>query len=105
MEALVQRRASERIAADIGVRFACGSLFYAGTITDMSEKGMFIRTNICLPQGSLFIAIILADKKMLQVFARVKRTSRGNGNCDGMGVEITNPSFNYLQYISKLQSS
>lgn len=98
-----QKRRFERITAELEVRFFFGNIFYSGVVTNLSENGMFIRTKISSSLEAVFSIIIHPEKKLLHVLAKVKRLQKTNG-CDGIGVEIINPSQYYLELINSLKS-
>ncbi len=99
----MERRYSERITSDVEARFFYGKLFYAGKITDLSEKGMFVSTRKCLPQDTLFIVMTCENNRVLNMYVKVKRLIRTNGCNDGMGLEIISPPADYLHYVDGLK--
>jgi hypothetical protein len=68
---IADRRSHERIPARIQTRFFCGSRIYAGDITDISEKGMFVRTEMRLPVNSRIDIMILVDGKVISEIRRL----------------------------------
>ena len=61
----MERRALKRIPSDVKASFFCNETDYFGTITDMSENGMYIKTDqISFPIESL-MDIIIGIKTML----------------------------------------
>ncbi len=99
----MERRDSERIPSDVEARFCHGNMFYAGKITDLSEKGMFVNTRKCFPPDTLFLIMICENNRVLKMSAKVKRFIRTNGCNDGMGLEIISPSADYLHYVDGLK--
>ncbi|MBI5408568.1 MAG: PilZ domain-containing protein [Nitrospirae bacterium] len=101
----MEKRAVERIPANLSARFFYGNMFYTGTILNLSEKGMFISTRRCLPCESMFVIIIRSESKLMQVVARVKRLAKDNGHYGGMGVELLNATVEYSEFIGGLKEN
>ena len=104
------RRAYKRVPTRMEARFLCGNRYYAGKITDVSEKGMFINTDIRLPENSSFDIIMLINNKVTKVPVTVRRTVESTYRSDnfssgGMGVELMKSSTQYLSYVSGLKSA
>ncbi|RJQ50017.1 MAG: hypothetical protein C4538_01025 [Nitrospiraceae bacterium] len=99
----MEKRAFERIPANINARFFYGNIFYTGNILNLSEKGMFISTRRCLPSDSMFVVIVRLEDKLLKVVAKVKRLTKGSGYHNGMGVELVYTSVGYLEFVSSLK--
>lgn len=99
----MERRSHARISTKIDARFFYGNLFYSGTVSNISGKGMFINTKRLLPSGSIFVVLIRTENQLLKVIARVKRNIRDNGVNDGMGVELLSPSAMYMDLVGGLQ--
>lgn len=90
MESFMERRSFDRIPVRIDARFFYGNMFYTGTVCDLSEGGMFIRTRKYLPANAIFLLMLRLNNKVLQIPAQVKRYVRTNGSRDGMGVVLMN---------------
>lgn len=97
------KRTVERLQSGIDARFNYGDMFYSGKIMNMSEKGMFIQTKICLPAGTMFVIMVREEHHLLKMLARVKYSSRARVLHAGMGVEILNPPTYYTEYVDKLR--
>lgn len=105
----VERRSHERTPARIQARFFCGNRIYAGNITDVSEKGMFVRTDMSMPVDSKIDIMILVDRKVVKIPVTVRRRVNGNSSGgpalnSGMGVELTRSVRQYTEYIQNLKS-
>lgn len=100
----MEKRSFERIDADVDVRFSYGYIFYTGSITNLSEKGLFIRTKNCLPTNSLILIMFREDDELLKILARVKRSTKSNRYDDGMGIEVLNPQRKYIDYVNNMKS-
>lgn len=100
-----EKRACERIPANIAVRFFCVTLLnavYYGTVNNISEKGMLIKTETCFPRNT-DIRLFIYKEKIMQVDAKVKRGIRTEGLYAAMGIEIINSDEDYFQFISSLK--
>jgi hypothetical protein len=102
------RRAHTRIPATIQARFFCGTRIYAGDILDISEKGMFISTEIRLPVNARFDIMILVDRKVVKLPVTVRRTVKpdgpgGNPTVSGMGVELTRSVQEYSDLVHSVE--
>ncbi len=95
----MDKRAFKRIPAAIDVRFLCNSSEYKGTITNISENGMYISTReICSPFASQFEVIIDLKGKDLAVPVNMSRILLSPDSHDGIGVQLINdiPEFTAL---------
>ncbi len=100
-----EKRAYQRILANIEARFFHDNMFYSGTVLNLSEKGMFVRTRRYLPSESKFIIVMRGEKEVLKILAKVKRVTKTDGYHDGMGIEVLNPSEEYLDFVNRLKMS
>jgi len=101
---LKERRSSERFKTNIDARFFYGNLFYSGTVSDVSDSGMFINTKRYLPADSMFVVIIRLENELLKVIAKVKRLTSTADNGAGMGVVLLSPSRSYLDLVSTMKT-
>ena len=99
----MEKRLYERVESNLKSRFFYGNMFFAGTIENISEKGMFISSDTCLPEGSFFVVILREGEKLIKVIAKVKRNCKTEDVFDGMGVELLSPSKSYLEYVDNLK--
>jgi c-di-GMP-binding flagellar brake protein YcgR len=99
----MQRRAFERITVDFKVRYFCGDTAWNGTVTDLSENGMFINTTINFPFDYNFELLLPMNDQVIKISAVIKRMVRNKGIYRGMGVELVNPPQNYLQLVNELR--
>ncbi len=105
-----ERRAFDRMPTEMDARFMCGNRYYAGKITDVSEKGMFINTDIRLPNNITLDIIMLIDNEIEIVPVTVKRSVEAsycsdNISSGGMGVELIKSPAKFLIYVSDLKSA
>lgn len=99
-----ERRAFERFHTNLEARLFYGKLIYAGKITDLSQKGMFINTNIKFPVSSEFMMVVLLDGQTVKIPIKVIRTSKSDINNDpesGIGVELLDTPGIYLDFIGR----
>ena len=97
------RRACLRILLKINVKFYCCEKVYSGTVTNISEKGMFIRTNeMCFPDNRQFDLTIPLEDEYAIVPVKINRLVNLEGGQCGMGVELLNPSLKYVEYVENL---
>ena len=99
----MQRRTFERIPVDFKVRYFCGDNACKGTVTDLSENGMFIDTTIDFPFDSNFKLVLPLDDEVINISAIIKRVVKSRGIYKGIGVELVNPPENYLQFVNELR--
>ncbi len=100
-----EKRTFKRIPAKISIVYLYGNMFYSGDILNLSEKGIFIKTKWCIPYESVFILMIQVGNELLKVMAKVKRSARLNDNCDGIGIEIPDPSDGYLDFVKRQKTT
>ena len=77
-------------------------MFYSGTILNLSENGMLIKTNINISCGESFIVLIPAKKELPKLIASVKRITGENSISPGFGVELTDPPQQYTDFVENL---
>lgn len=102
----MQKRAFERIPADIKIKFHCNEMDYDGTVTSISENGMFICTSdVCFPFDYEFKIVLPVNAEVLNLRVKVSRITRSDNRYDGIGVEILKPSPQYLKFVGGLKSN
>lgn len=100
----LKRRAFERIPASL--EFHSLNVDYFGVVTDLSENGMFIKSQkISFPFKKQFEILIPINDNMLNVLVKVTRIIKSKRFYDGIGVELLKPSRNYLNLVRSLRSS
>jgi hypothetical protein len=105
-----ERRSHDRIPANMEARFQYGNRFYAGKITNVSESGMFIHTDMALPRSSTMEVIVMIGKEVVRLPATVRRTVNNlkkntSYKPGGIGVELHKSSPQYLSFVNKLKYS
>ncbi|MBI5666084.1 MAG: PilZ domain-containing protein [Nitrospirae bacterium] len=97
------RRSTWRIPIRLNVILSCGSRVSTGTVTNISEKGMFINAEVTgYSEDSKFDISIPLKEGVLHVPGKLVRLSKINGSSNGMGVELTDPPQNYLEFVENL---
>lgn len=97
----MEKRASQRVP--VTLEFHCFDTEYFGTVTNLSEKGMFIKSQkICFPLMLQFEISIPVEQEMLNIPVKVNRMIKSNGYYDGMGVELLEQPQKYLEFINWL---
>jgi hypothetical protein len=84
----------------------CCNREYFGTVINLSEKGMFIKSQkIDFPFVLQFELSISLKDKTFKVPVKVNRVTKSNGYYDGLGVEVVNPPKDYLDLVDSLNST
>jgi len=97
------RRTTWRIPIRLSVIFNSGSRVSHGTVTNISEKGMFISAEVTgFTEDSQFEISIPLKGEVLHVPGRLVRLSKINGSNNGIGVELMDPPQNYLDFVEGL---
>lgn len=96
-------RGFDRINVLIDVKINCHNRSYDGTVTNLSENGMLIRTHqiTSLRNSHVEVSIPLREE-MLHLSGRLVRQEDISGYYNGIGVEIINPPQKYLDFIDSL---
>ncbi|MBI5097903.1 MAG: PilZ domain-containing protein [Nitrospirae bacterium] len=96
-------RTFDRIPVLIDIKINCNNMVVTGTLINISEHGMFIRTNR-MPspiQSQIDITIPLKDES-IHISGKIVREENIQGYYNGVGVEVLNPPQNYLDFIDNL---
>jgi hypothetical protein len=104
------RRSSERIPVTVPARFFCGNKVYEGKVTDISENGMFVATDMRLPKNSRIDIMILVNNKVVTIPVSVKRTVNPDIRQDmtsdsGVGVELVQVPQKYADFVKSRMMS
>lgn len=96
-------RTVDRIPVLIDVKIDYDKSVYIGTLMNISESGMFIRTNkIPSPMQSQIEISILLNGEEIRVSGKLVREENIRGYYNGIGVEVLNPPQNYIDFIDNL---
>jgi hypothetical protein len=98
----MEQRRSKRISQNLNAALPCCNKLYAGTVSNLSENGMLIDSDISIPINSRFEIIIQIGKEILKIHAIHIRLVKNGKNCNGMGVELLYPPQKYLDFVSKI---
>lgn len=99
----MEKRSCERIDANIEVRFSYGYMFYTGTIANLSQRGLFIRTKNRLPDNAVLLILFRLENDLLKLLAKVRHSDKSNSKYEGMGIELLNPQKEYLNFMESLK--
>lgn len=98
----MKKRAFERVPVHLESR--CFDIDNFGTVTDLSENGMFISSKkISFPLDSQFEVSVNLNTEHLNLPVQVRRITKTNGYYDGIGVELLNCSSDYLKLVNRLR--
>lgn len=101
----LQRRAFERFPANFMVHFYYGDSINFGTVTDISENGMFVKTKIPIADvNSEFEVVIPSPHSELKVPVLVRRIAKNNDLYEGFGVEVRNRPEEYAAYVQNIKN-
>ena len=96
-------RTVDRIPVLIDVKLNYDKSVYTGTLMNISESGMFIRTNkMPSPLQSQIEISILLNEEVICVSGKLVREENIRGYYNGIGVEVLNPPQNYIDLIDNL---
>jgi hypothetical protein len=98
----MNKRTFDRTSVNLALRFPFSNTFIPGTVTDLSENGMFINTELCFPLESKFEVLIKLKNGILTIPVQIARVVRSNNKYSGMGVKILTSPPEYLEYLSSL---
>lgn len=105
----MERRAHERLPAQLQARIFYGNIVYTGTVTNLSECGMFVATRMNFPVDSMFIIVVLQNGQTFKIPIKVSRVAKTNhppvAEEHGIGVTLLNPPREYLDFVSKCKAS
>ena len=96
-------RVFNRIPVHIAVTINNGTDSCDGTLMNLSEKGMFIRTNSfpCQINSDLEVTIPMRDDA-IQITGKLIRVEDIRGYYKGIGISVPNPPQEYLDFLDSL---
>jgi hypothetical protein len=102
----MERRTYERLPAKLQAKLFYGNTTYTGTVSNLSENGMFICTRTSFPVDSIFEITLLQNGKSYKIMVQVRRMAKACGHYPdteehGIGVMLLEPPRDYLEFISK----
>ena len=102
---LMEKRTHKRIDVDIETRFYCRGILYGGNISNISEQGLFISMEeVCFSSGLPFEVFIENNGKTITIPAYIKRIVMAPDSSNGIGVEISDPPKEYIDYVNSLRT-
>jgi hypothetical protein len=99
------KRAFERIPSSLVVKFLQDDSVCYGIVTNISEKGMCIKSGVCLPSDSQIKLEIPLKDSQLEIFAKVIRVEKTSDFYDTMGVELIKPTKKYLKIVNSFKTT
>ena len=100
----MEKRTLEKIPVDVEVEFYCNDRVYYGTVKNLSEKGMFISTKrIYFPFDMEFEMYIPRKEKSFRLPVNLARMTTSPDSSDALGVEVQEPSREYLEFVNSLR--
>ncbi|RJR15257.1 MAG: PilZ domain-containing protein [Nitrospiraceae bacterium] len=109
-----RKRAYERIPVHIRTSFFYNNQSYAGTLKDLSLIGMYIEADQSLPVKSkadllnpfksYCVVHVPLRAGTLKVIVKIRRLVKVDNNLKSMGVELVNPSQDYLEFVSSIRN-
>jgi hypothetical protein len=99
------KRAFERIPSSLVVKFLQDDSVCYGIVTNISEKGMCIKSGVCLPCDSQIKLEIPLKDSQLEIFAKVIRVEKTSDFYDTMGVELIKPTKKYLKIVNSFKTT
>lgn len=109
LQVKVDRRACERYPANLKARLFYGNLIYAGMVTDLSLKGMFVSTKVGFPVNSEFMMVLMLNDRTMKFPVKVRRRIHKEDHYStkrsGIGVELLDAPKNYAEYIRSCDSA
>ncbi len=100
----MEKRAYQRILVHIDARFHCSNTLYYGTITNLSENGMYVITRkIYFPFDQHFNIMMLLEDKSIHLPVNIRRIVASTGAHDALAVQLSDPTQEYLDFVSCLK--
>jgi hypothetical protein len=102
----LEKRAHTRIASTLRVEFDCSNTICCCTATNLSEKGMLLKTSdILFPMDTHFEIYIHLKGKVLEVPVKVNRIVKTDNTYDGIGIELMDSPPAYVEFINNLRDA
>ena len=99
----MEKRKHKRFFKRLEARFSSGGKSFVGTSSNLSESGLFIRTNRGFVPGSVVDIELTTPHGVSFLKGIVKRTSRTSPAIkNGMGVELTEKDTTYINFLKFL---
>ncbi len=101
-------RKHKRVIKRLETEFSSEGLFFRGISSDLSEKGLFVRTSKPFSQGSTIDLVLHLPNNTLSRLKGVVRWAAKMGiisERDGMGIEIIQSDQNFIKFLNTLLPS
>ncbi len=95
-----ERRSIERIPVGEKIIITYKNSIFMGTVLNLSKVGMFIGTRISFPSD----AVLLIENSLIKILGKVKRTTDMNGYYDGVGVELSEATQDFVEYLNSFKT-
>jgi hypothetical protein len=96
-------RVADRIPLKVKSTFSCENKIYSGTVTNLSEKGMFIRVKkTCCKLDQKFGVSLPLEHEKVHVTVKPVRIVSIAKCFEGIGVELIDPPEEYLDFVYNL---
>ncbi len=100
----MQRRAFERIPANLRARLICGISSYYATVKNCSENGVCINTSNFLPSGNTVEVEIPLKKETFKLPAKIVRILKIDDFNYTIGMELLDPPQGYSEFVGNLRN-
>jgi hypothetical protein len=101
----MDRRSFDRVDMSLPVKYVCDDILYSGTIKNISENGMFIKTGNFLPCINWIEIFVPLEEEISKFFARIRRIEKIDDSNFSMGIELLDPPNKYVEFVSNLKAS
>ncbi|UCD35028.1 MAG: PilZ domain-containing protein [Nitrospiraceae bacterium] len=106
MTRFIEKRQYKRIDIHQGICIHSSELIRLGTMTNCSERGMYIKTIMNMdtnwPLGSVFEVLIPSRKGNLRMLAQVVWLFQTGDFYEGMGVKLLDIPREYMEHVIRL---
>jgi hypothetical protein len=99
----MKKRAYERISVDMKTDFFWSDQLNVGAVANLSENGLLVRTDACPPLRAKFDLNLPVEGDILKIPVKVRRLVENDQDTEAIGVEILDPSEEYLNFVSTLR--
>jgi hypothetical protein len=103
-ESIMEKRDKKRIPVNREIIFFSDDSKRIGTLTNCSERGMYIKNTISSPFDYIYDVLIPLKKDILKVRVKVVRVDKTDYFYEGVGVELLDLPEAYLEFILNLES-
>ncbi|HBH61326.1 MAG TPA: hypothetical protein DDX85_06220 [Nitrospiraceae bacterium] len=101
----MNRRSFDRVDMSLPVKYMCEDMLYSGTIKNLSENGMFIKTSNFLPCVNWIEIFVPLEEEISKFFARIRRIEKIDDANFSMGIELLNPPYSYIEFVGNLKAA